>query len=61
MLPIIEVPPSIRQAMKPFRPVFGREEGFEHVSRKAFSDYLLHEQRTVTKSFVCHGLTHLAQ
>lgn len=33
MLPIIEVPPSIRQAMKTFRPVFCREEGFEHVSR----------------------------
>jgi hypothetical protein len=33
MLPIIEVPQSIRQAMKAYRSVFCREEGFEHVSR----------------------------
>ena len=33
MLPIIEVPESIRQGMDPYRSVFLRQEGFEHVSR----------------------------
>src|SRR5713226_7640468 len=33
MLPILEVPESIRQGMEIFRPVFCREEGFEAVSR----------------------------
>lgn len=33
MLPILEVPESIRQGMTAFRPVFCREEGFDHVSR----------------------------
>ncbi len=33
MLPIIEVPESVHQGMKTFRPVFCREEGWEHISR----------------------------
>jgi hypothetical protein len=33
MLPILEVPESIRQGMLAFRSVFCREEGFDHVSR----------------------------
>lgn len=33
MFPIIEVPRSIRQGMAPYRSVFCREEGFDHVSR----------------------------
>jgi hypothetical protein len=33
MLPIIEVPESIRQGMLPYRLVFRRQEGFDHVSR----------------------------
>ena len=33
MLPIIGVPETIRQGLAPYRPLFCREEGFEHVSR----------------------------
>lgn len=33
MLPIIEVPESILQGMLPYRSVFSRQEGFDHVSR----------------------------
>src|SRR5262244_2965638 len=33
MLPIIGVPETIRQGLGPYRPLFCRDEGFEHVSR----------------------------
>ena len=33
MLPMIGVPETIRQGLAPYRPLFCREEGFEHVSR----------------------------
>jgi len=33
VLPIIDVPESIRRGMAPYRSVFCRDEGFEHVSR----------------------------
>ena len=33
MIPIIEVPETIRDGMMNYRNVFCREEGFEHVSR----------------------------
>src|SRR5262249_34868941 len=33
MLPIIGVPETIRQGLAPYRPLFCRDEGFEHVSR----------------------------
>jgi hypothetical protein len=33
MLPIIGVPETIRQGLAPYRPLFCREEGFEHISR----------------------------
>ena len=33
MLPIIGVPETIRRGLAPYRPLFCRDEGFEHVSR----------------------------
>ncbi|MBV9482338.1 MAG: hypothetical protein JO249_16540 [Acidobacteria bacterium] len=33
MLPIIGVPETIRRGLTPYRPLFCRDEGFEHVSR----------------------------
>ena len=33
MLPIVGVPETIRQGMAPYRDVFCRDAGFEHVSR----------------------------
>ena len=33
MLPIIQVPETIKTGMEGFRDLFGREEGFEHVCR----------------------------
>jgi hypothetical protein len=33
MLPIIEVPKTIQRGLLPYRKLFGRAEGFEHVSR----------------------------
>jgi hypothetical protein len=33
MLPIIRVPETLRQGLAPYRPLFCRDEGFEHVSR----------------------------
>ena len=33
MLPIIGVPETIRRGLAPYRPLFCREEGFEHISR----------------------------
>ena len=33
MLPMVEVPPTIREMMVPYRGIFCRDAGFEHVSR----------------------------
>ena len=33
MLPIVGVPETIRQGLAPYRDVFCREAGFEHISR----------------------------
>jgi hypothetical protein len=33
MLPMVEVPQTIRQGLRPYRELFRREEGFAHVSR----------------------------
>ena len=33
MLPIVGVPETIRRGMAPYRDVFCREAGFEHISR----------------------------
>jgi DDE superfamily endonuclease len=33
MLPMVEVPPTIRKRLRPYRDLFRRTEGFEHVSR----------------------------
>ncbi len=33
MLPMVEVPETIRKGLRPYRDLFGRAEGFEHVSR----------------------------
>jgi hypothetical protein len=33
MLPMVEVPQTIRQGLRPYRDLFRREEGFAHVSR----------------------------
>jgi hypothetical protein len=33
MLPIVGVPETIRRGMMPYRQLFSRAEGFEHVSR----------------------------
>jgi len=33
MLPMVEVPPTIRKGLRPYRDLFRRAEGFEHVSR----------------------------
>jgi hypothetical protein len=33
MLPMVEVPETIRRGMAQYREVFCRDEGFEHVSR----------------------------
>jgi hypothetical protein len=33
MLPMVEVPKTIRQGLRPYRDLFRRAEGFEHVSR----------------------------
>jgi hypothetical protein len=33
MLPMVEVPQTIWKGLRPYRDLFGREEGFEHVSR----------------------------
>ena len=33
MLPMVEVPQTIRKGLRPYRDLFRREEGFEHVSR----------------------------
>jgi hypothetical protein len=33
MLPIVEVPAIIQKGLRPYRDLFGRAEGFEHVSR----------------------------
>src|SRR5215510_15143401 len=33
MLPMVGVPATIRLGMRPYRDLFGRAEGFEHISR----------------------------
>ncbi len=33
MLPMVEVPATIRKGLRPYRDLFRRGEGFEHVSR----------------------------
>ena len=33
MLPMVEVPETIRKGLRPYRDLFRRAEGFEHVSR----------------------------
>jgi hypothetical protein len=33
MLPMVEVPKTIRARLRPYRDLFRRAEGFEHVSR----------------------------
>jgi hypothetical protein len=33
MLPMVEVPATLRKGLRPYRDLFRREEGFEHVSR----------------------------
>ena len=33
MLPMVEVPQTIRKGLRPYRDLCRREEGFEHVSR----------------------------
>ena len=33
MLPMVEVPETIRKGLGPYRDLFRRAEGFEHVSR----------------------------
>lgn len=46
MLPLVEIPPSIKLALAPYRKVFCREEGFSHVSRY-ISGLLLSENKTL--------------
>ena len=33
MLPLVGVPETVRKGLRPYRDLFRREEGFEHVSR----------------------------
>ena len=33
MLPVVGVPKTVQQQMRPYRDLFQRSEGFEHVSR----------------------------
>jgi hypothetical protein len=33
MLPMVEVPETVRKGLRPYRDLFRREEGFEYVSR----------------------------
>lgn len=33
MLPMVGVPDTLRKGLRPYRDLFGRSEGFEHISR----------------------------
>ena len=55
MLPIVGVPKTIQRGLVPYRTLFGRAEGFEHVSRYIAGLILIHASVNFA-SFLSRGL-----